>query len=183
MNTSSPLNKTAEFRIEPLDSARHRRKEFTCETPALTKFLREQARKEMEARASACFVLVPLDDTGRIAGFYTLSAAKIDTTGPLPEGIRKRMPRYNTLPATLLGRLARDESFRGQGIGDRLMEDALARALARSSEVGSIAMITDAKDEHAAAFYRKFGFAPLIGHRLFLPMAEIVRHLEGGGVK
>jgi GNAT superfamily N-acetyltransferase len=182
MNTCAQLNANAEYRIETLDAVRHRREEFACESQALTEFLRQRARKEMEARASACFVLVPLDDTGRIAGFYTLSAAEI-ATACLPERMRKRMPRYHTLPATLLGRLARDESFRGQGIGDRLMEDALARALARSAEVGSIAMITDAKDERAAAFYRGFGFTPLTGNRLFLPMSEIVHLLGGGGAK
>lgn len=182
MNTCTPLNKTAEYRIEPLDSTRHRRDGFTCESQALTDYLQRQARREMEARASACFVLVPLDDTGRIAGFYTLSAAEI-ATACLPEAMRRRMPRYHALPATLLGRLARDESFRGQRIGDRLMQDALARAFAGSAEVGSIAMITDAKDEHAAAFYREFGFAQLTGNRLFLPMTEIVHLLGRRGAK
>src|SRR6185436_15878100 len=109
----------------------------------------KRARKEMEARASACFVLVPLNDPSRIAGFYTLSAAEIAMAN-LPEPIRKRMPRYPALPATLLGRLARDEAFCGQGLGDRLMLDALARAIGGSAEVGSIAVITDSKDEHAA---------------------------------
>ena len=142
----------------------------------MTEFLRKRARKEMEARASACFVLVPLSDPGRIAGFYTLSAAEINTAD-LPEAIRKRMPRYQALAATLLGRLARDQAYRGQGIGDRLMQDALARAVAGSAEVGSTAMITDPKDEHAAAFYRGFGFQPLTGNRLFLPMTEIVKLL------
>jgi predicted N-acetyltransferase YhbS len=136
----------------------------------------------MEARASACFVLVPVNDTGRIAGFYTLSAAEIATAG-VPEAMRKRMPRYQRLPATLLGRLARDEAFRGHGIGDRLMQDALARAFAGSAEVGSVAMITDAKDEHAAAFYRAFGFLALTGNRLYLPMTKIVQLLQPGEAK
>jgi GNAT superfamily N-acetyltransferase len=120
---------------------------------------------------------VPANDPGRIAGFYTLSAAEIATSG-LPDSIRKRMPRYRNLPATLLGRLARDEAFRGRGIGDRLMQDALSRAIAGSAEVGSIAVITDPKDEPAAAFYREFGFMPLTASRLFLPMTDIVRLLQ-----
>jgi hypothetical protein len=109
------MSDSTEYRIEALDAAKHRREEFNCESPELTEFLRKRARKEMDARASACFVLAPTSDPGRIAGFYTLSAAEIATEG-LPETIRKRMPRYQNLPATLLGRLAREEAFRGRGI-------------------------------------------------------------------
>src|SRR5262249_41277965 len=50
-----------------------------CESPELTDFLRSRARKEMEALVSACFVLVSLDDPGRIAGYYRLSAAEVVT--------------------------------------------------------------------------------------------------------
>ena len=176
------MSNTPEYRIEALDPGRHHREGFTCESQELTEFLRKRARKEMEARASACFVLIPLSYPAHIAGFYTLSAAEIATAN-LPEAMRKRMPRYHTLPATLLGRLARDEAFRGQGIGDRLIQDALARAFAGSAEVGSTAMITDPKDERATAFYRGFGFLPLTGNRLFLPMTEIVRLAQGGGAR
>jgi GNAT superfamily N-acetyltransferase len=176
------MSNLPEYRIEALDAARHNREAFSCESPELTEFLHKRARNEMEAGVSACFVLVPLGDTGRIAGFYTLSAAEV-AAADLPEAIRKKMPRYSDLPATLLGRLARDKAFYGQGIGDRLMQDALARTFAQSREVGSIALVTDPKDERAAAFYREFGFLPLIGHRLFLPMTEISRMLRTGEVK
>ncbi len=81
------------YRIEALDPAKHRRAEFQCESPALTEFLQKRARKEMEARSSACFVLVPLDDVGRIAGYYTLSAAEVVTV-ELPEEVAKKLPRY-----------------------------------------------------------------------------------------
>jgi predicted N-acetyltransferase YhbS len=132
----------------------------------------------MEARASACFVLVPLDDPGRIAGYYTLSAAEI-ITAELPEVLAKKLPRYRSLPATLLGRLARDIAFRGQGAGNRLIMDALARAFAGSSEIGSVAVVTDPKDERAAAFYQGFGFIRLNDRRLTLPMKDVARLLLG----
>jgi GNAT superfamily N-acetyltransferase len=167
------------FRIEPLDPAKHRREKFRCESPELTEFLQKRARKEMDARASACFVLVPTAEPGRIAGFYTLSAAEV-WAAALPEQLTRRLPRYPQMPATLLGRLARDEAFRGQGIGDRLMLDALARALAGSAEVGSIGVITDPKDERAESFYAEFGFKPLTGRRLFMPMKEIVQLFQKG---
>jgi GNAT superfamily N-acetyltransferase len=171
------MSEEPKYRIERLDPAKHRREEFRCESPELSEFLQKRARKEMEARTSACFVLVPLDDPGRIAGFYTLSAAEISASA-LPGPLTKRLPRYPAMPATLLDRLARAEAFRGQGIGDRLMEDALARALAGSAEVGSIGVITEPKDDRAARFYAECGFQPVTGGRLFLPMREIVRLLE-----
>jgi GNAT superfamily N-acetyltransferase len=168
-----------EYQIEALDAGRHERGGFVCESPELTEFLHKRARKEMEARISACFVIVPLSEPCRIAGFYTLSAAEIATTD-LPVELAKKLPRYPAMPATLLGRLARDESFRGQGLGDRLMQDAFARTAAASFEVGSVAMITDPKDERAARFYKEFGFRPLAGQRLFLTMTEIIQALREG---
>jgi GNAT superfamily N-acetyltransferase len=168
-----------EYCIERLDPAKHRRDQFHCESRELTEFIQKRAYREMEARTSVCFVLVPLADSGRIAGFYTLSAAEI-SAHHLPGHLARRLPRYGQMPATLLGRLARDEAFRGQGMGDRLMEDALARALAGSAEVGSIGVITDPKNDWAARFYGEFGFHQLTGGRLFLPMAEIVRLLQMG---
>lgn len=81
-----------EFLIELLDTARHRREKFTCESQHLTDFLRMRARKETKARASACFVLVPLEDRGRIAGYYTLSATSIELT-KLPDDLTRKLPR------------------------------------------------------------------------------------------
>lgn len=63
--------------------------------------------------------------------------------------------------------------FGGQGIGDRLMFDALARSLSNVKQIGSIAVITDPKDENAATFYKEFNFMPLKADRLFLPMTEV----------
>ena len=171
----------AKYTAEALNPARHRRNEFSCESPELTEFLHQRARREAEARASACIVLVPERDPGQIAGYYTLSAATISLS-QLPEKIARRLPRYPELPATLLGRLARDLRFRGQGLGELLLVSALRRAWVISGIIGSVAVITDPKDENAAAFYRRFGFreCDAEGKRLLLPMTEVERSLEQG---
>jgi GNAT superfamily N-acetyltransferase len=161
-----------QFRIEILDPALHRRDEFACESPELTEFLRTRARKEARSRTSACFVIVPVADPGQITGFYTLSATTIELEKLPPEFTRK-LPRYPRLPATLLGRLARALEFKGQGIGDLLMVDALKRAYENSSVIGSVAVVVDPKDEKAAKFYEAFGFQPLDGQKMFLPMKAI----------
>ena len=171
------MSATAQFIIEPLDPSKHCREAFDCGVEALNDFLRTRARKEMEARSSACFVIVPLDDPGRIAGYYTLSAAEV-ITAELPEALAKKLPRYRSLPATLLGRLARDNAFRGRGVGDRLIADVLARAFAGSAEIGSVAVVTDPKDERAASFYRRFGFIRLNDRRMVLSMRDVARILQ-----
>lgn len=161
-----------QFRIEILDPAVHRREEFSCESPDLTEFLRTRARKEVKSRASACFVLVPVVDPGQIAGYYTLSATTVELE-KLPVELTKKLPRYPRLPATLLGRLARALVFKGQGIGDLLMVDALKRSYDNSSVIGSVAVVVDPKDDHAVKFYGTFGFQPLDGQKMFLPMKAI----------
>ncbi len=165
------------FQVVALDPAIHRRDRFSCESPDLTDFMCTRARKEAKAKASACFVAVPVVDTGCIAGYYTLSATSI-RLGKIPEDVTKKLPRYPDMPATLLGRLARDLNFKGQGVGNLLVADALERAYQNSSVIGSIAVVTDPKDERAAKFYAAFGFKPLDEQRLFIPMKTIADWLE-----
>src|SRR5882757_7441076 len=163
---------TLQFKFEILDPAVHRREEFACESPELTGFLRTRARKEAKSRTSACFVLVPVADPGQIAGYYTLSATSIELE-KLPVELTRKLPRYPRLPATLLGRLARALAFKGQGIGDLLMVDALKRSYENSSVIGSVAVVVDPKDEPAAKFYGAFGFQPLDDQKMFLPMKAV----------
>ncbi|UWZ87043.1 GNAT family N-acetyltransferase [Occallatibacter riparius] len=129
----------------------------------------------MARRAAAVYVLLS-EDGARIAGFYTLSADNIDAAD-LPEKLVKQLnlPRYPYIGATLLGRLARDLAYRGQGVGELLLVDALHRALQISQDVASAAVVVDAKDDNAHQFYSSFGFLrfPDSHRRLFLPMATI----------
>ncbi len=167
------------FRIEALDTTRHRREEFHCESPELTEFLRTRARKEMQARASACFVLVEETDPGRIVGYYTLSQTSV-VLGQLPALLAKRLPRYAQLGATLIGRLARDLAWKGKQAGRLLIVDALRRSLRHSVDVGSVVVVTDPKDEKARAFYGSYGFQQLDEERLFLPMSELIEREARG---
>ena len=169
------------YRIEALDSTKHRRAEFECESAELTEFLRTRARKEMQARSSACFVLVEDTDRGRIVGYYTLSQTSVDA-GQFPEPVAKRLPRYPRLGATLIGRLARDAAWKGKQVGTMLLVDALRRSVRHSSEIGAVAVVTDPKDDNARAFYASHGFRPLDEWRMFIPMTELIS-LEAAGWK
>lgn len=133
----------------------------------------------MEARASACFVLVPESDSGCIAGYYTLSQTSV-TGAKLPAAVVKRLPHYPDLGATLIGRLARDLAWKGQDIGRLLLLDALRRSVRQSEEVGAVVVVTDPKDTKARSFYERFGFQSLDERRLFIPMRELVERETRG---
>lgn len=174
-----PVSEPQEYRIEQLDSSKHRREDFICESPELTEFLRKRARKEMLARASACFVLVPEADAGRIAGYYTLSQTAV-VIQQLPDSLMKKLPRYPQLGATLIGRLARDIEWKGQQAGRLLLIDALRRCVRHSAEVGAVVVVTDPKDDKARKFYGDRGFLALDERRMFLPMSELVEREATG---
>lgn len=103
---------------------------------------------------TACFVAVEAG-TSTIAGYYTLSAAGV-RLADLPEHLTRRLPRYPLVPVARLGRLAVDSHYRGQRLGAALLWDAVGRAL--RSGVAVYALVVDAKDDRAEAFYRHHGF-------------------------
>lgn len=162
------------FTIEPLDVDKHDRAAFFCEEDPLTEYIRERARHEVTKKVTAVYVIT--NDGKTIAGYYTLSQYAIDV-GEIPGEVTKalKVPKYKMLPATLLGRLARDSKFRGRGLGDLLIMSALKQALDTSTTVGSWAVVVEAKNQKAETFYKSFGFisVPERKDRLFLPMRTI----------
>lgn len=156
--------------IEPL-SEHHDRAAFESGSTPLDRYLHVQAGQDARRRVAAPFVLV-LPPSPRVIGYYTLSNTSVRPT-ELPPAVVKRLPRYPTLPATLLGRLAVAKRHRSQGYGRLLLLDALRRSL--SNEIASMAVLVDAKDEAARRFYLHHDFMPLQDqpNRLFLPMSSI----------
>jgi GNAT superfamily N-acetyltransferase len=159
---------------EPLAKS-HERKVFSCGNDVLDHYLRNQASQDARRDIAAPFVLVQ-DGGKQVLGYYTLSAFGIDL-GELPEDTAHMLPRYPVVPATLLGRLAVDRSCRGQGLGEFLLVDALARALGQAGNIASFAVVVDAIDDAARRFYLHFDFLPFPAseNRFFLPMALIAR--------
>lgn len=151
-----------------LDSS-HKKASFSCEEQSLTDYLRKQAGQDAKRRVALCFV--HSDPKGTIKGYYTLSSDSIDRA-ILPEELKKKMP-YKNLPVTLLGRLARDLQFKGEGVGELLLADALKRAFQASSEVASFAVVTDPINEKVRNFYESFGFISLESGRMFITMETV----------
>jgi GNAT superfamily N-acetyltransferase len=144
---------TTRFIIEALNS-NHDRKSFSCGVEALDRYFREQVTQDIRRHVTACYVAVEAS-TNRIAGYYTLAAGGIPLVD-LPEQLVKRLPRYPTVPVARLGRLAVDQAYRGQKLGGVLLWDAITRSL--RSEIAVFALVVDAKDDQAEAFYRHYGF-------------------------
>jgi ribosomal protein S18 acetylase RimI-like enzyme len=158
---------TGPFRIELL-GAKHDRKCFSCGVEALDRYFRERVTQDIRRRATACYVAAEAE-TDRVAGYYTLAAGSVALTD-LPESIIRRLPRYPSVPVAWLGRLAVDRELQGRRLGSALLWDAKMRA--SRSEVAVFALVVDAKDEQAEAFYRKYGFAAFgsMPRQLILPI-------------
>jgi ribosomal protein S18 acetylase RimI-like enzyme len=163
--------------IEPLGSS-HDRKAFSCGVAALDRYLRELAAQDAKRRVSNCFVAVSTG--GVIAGYYTFAAASFPV-GELSADEIKRLPRYPLLPAGLIGRLAVDTRFRGQLLGGALVMDAVLRATRADPAI--FAIVVDAKDETAAAFYLRLGFRRFASRpmSLFVPVSTALEALGEGG--
>jgi len=166
---------TPSFVIAPL-SPDHNRLAFSCGVDALDRYLQNQASQDVRRHISNCFVASPAN-THIVAGYYTFSAASIPVVD-LPGTGTKRLPRYPVLPAALIGRLAVDRQYRGRNLGAALLFDAIERAL--RAEAAVFALIVDAKDEAAVAFYEHHGFRPFVSRprSLFLPIATAMKLLE-----
>ncbi|MGI8644037.1 MAG: GNAT family N-acetyltransferase [Thermomicrobiales bacterium] len=164
------------FRIEPF-SRNLDRSQFACGEDALDRYLQRQAGQDFDRSLTAIFVAVD-SDIERVAGFYTLSAQSIGAE-QLPAEIARRLPRHPA-PVTLLGRLAVDKAYQGQGLGRALLYDALQRAYQIRLQIGSMAVIVDAKHREACAFNERHEFRrlPSQEYRLFILMTTIGRLLE-----
>jgi hypothetical protein len=162
------------YRIQALDSA-HERGEFSCGNDKLDAYLLRQASQEAARFITAPFVLVK-PPSPKVLGYYTLSSCSVQLED-LPPGIARKLPRYPQLPVTLLGRLAVDAKQKGRGLGELLLMDALHQSLLGAQKIGAMAVIVDAIDNQAKAFYQHFDFIPFADQpmRLFLPMKTIVK--------
>ena len=163
---------TAQFRIEAL-APEHDRAGFACGSGPLDTYLREQATQDMRRRISACYVAID-EKTSAIAGYYTLAAGSVPLAD-LSEAMAKKLPRYPLVPVARVGRLAVSLAFQKRQLGAALLWDAGLRAM--QSGMGVFALVVDAKDQTAAAFYKHHGFVGFCSNPLtfVLPIATLAK--------
>lgn len=162
--------------IEPLARS-HKRENFDCGETALNDYLQRQATQDMRRGVSRVYVARERG-TSRVLGYYTLSAASFSRKN-LPEKEAKRLPHY-PVPAALLGRLAVDRSCQGQQLGRYLLFDALHRVLHAAETLAVYALVVDAKNDSARAFYERYGFRCFLDSpsRLFIPVETLRAGVE-----
>lgn len=153
----------------------HIRKEFLCEEPSLTDYIRQQVRQDIKKKLAVCFVAV--DTNQKVKGYYTLSSESLGRES-VPEKYLQKIPKNYNVPVILIGRLARDLQTKGTGLGEHLLMDALYRSFVLSEKsIGAIAVVVDPIHEKAVKFYERYGFITLPdSEKMFLPM-QMIRQL------
>lgn len=162
--------------VEPLGS-HHRVDRFDCGREQLDRWLRSYAGQGQRRDTARTFIVCRTGET-TVVGHYTLVASQIEhdrATGDVRRGASKHFP----IPVCLIARLAVDRSEQGAGLGRSLLLDALHRTDRASRSVAMRAVVVDALDEDAAAFYARFGFKPAGAEPLTLmvPMESVRQKL------
>jgi ribosomal protein S18 acetylase RimI-like enzyme len=162
-------------KIVPFEKC-HVKKGFACGVPELDEYLERYAGQDIRRNLAVLFVAVNEGDNN-ILGYYTLSNTGVDSR-IIPNALQKKLPKYPDVPAIRLGRLAVDKRIQGQGLGSRLLANAVIRSVSNSSAWA--VMVVDAKNNTAADFYRKFGFDSLEEDNLhlFAPRKDLERHFQ-----
>jgi GNAT superfamily N-acetyltransferase len=151
-------------------TAQHDLSGFDCGAAPLNDWLRERALKN-ESRFSRTYVVCQND---MVVGYFCISAGAIERTAS-PSKVRRNAP--DTIPISVIGRLAVDLRFKGRGLGTDLLSDALRRIAIASESIGIGAVLVHAKDDAAKRFYlnrAEFVEYPAGSNTLFLPIETLV---------
>jgi GNAT superfamily N-acetyltransferase len=156
-------------------TAAHDLGEFSCGKPSLDRWLKTRALSNQEKGFTAVLVA---HDANRVVGYYGLAPTAI-VPSTMPRSIRTGQPP-DPVPCLLLGQLATDQNWMGKGIGSGLLKHALQRCVTAAGLIGGRALIINAVDAEAAAFWKRRGFItskddPLI---LFRSIADIAASLK-----
>jgi predicted GNAT family N-acyltransferase len=150
----------------------HNRKAFECEEQQLTDYIKKQVSQDIKKKLAVCFVAI--DSDNNVIGYYTLSSESLGRE-QIPDKYLRKVPQNYNAPVILLGRLARNITAKGTGLGEHLLLDALFRAFTLSEEsIGAMAVVVDSMNQFAIKFYKKYGFEQLPdSEKMFLPMSTI----------
>jgi len=161
------------WEIVLLDSKKHQRENFNCGVESLNRYIKKIASQDLKRKAATVFVLIE-SSTKNVIGYYTLSSFSLELTEIEPMKAKK-LPRYPLLPATMLGRLAVDKGYKGKGLGQLMLIDAMKKSYKASEQIASVALLVEAINEQAVEFYQKYGFISFqsSSDRLYLSMKTI----------
>lgn len=156
----------------------HDLSQFACGKLSLDNWLRTRALSNQKKGFTAVMVV---HEAGRVIGYYGLAPTAV-VPASLPRSIRTGQSP-DPLPCLLLGQLATDQEWRGNGIGAGLLKHALQRCVQGASLIGGRALIVNAVDDEAAAFWQRRGFLPSRDDPMVLArsIVDIAASLEASG--
>lgn len=170
--------------IEPLDTSKHDRAEFSCGVAQVDNFIKKTANKLTKADNLRVWVMT--DGGSSIVGFYAINAHSIDYRD-LPDKFARSRPGHGSIPAAYISMIGRDERFKGGGYGGVLLADCLKRIAAISEQIGTAVAVLDvldcgdpARTKRRVELYAGYGFQPFpsIPTRMFIPMATIKQLID-----
>ena len=169
--------------IEPLDKAKHDRAAFASGVEQVDRYLRETASRLMKGGSARVFVMIDPQRSDEILGFYSINAHRIESD-QLPRRYRRFALPDGSIPAAFIGMIGVTQRAQGQGIGGRLLVDALNGAYLASQRVGTAVVLLDILDcgeptavSRRQQLYSRFGFQPLPSNplRMFIPMNTVAQ--------
>lgn len=120
-------------------------------------FIRQHAHKSAAANLTQTYV-AKVDGQRRIIGYVSLMCAEVALEKTHELGDKQGADRYEYQPAIRISRLALEDGFQRQGIGQQLVQTAIGVVLlAIVPHAGCRFMILDAKSK-SIPFYRRLGF-------------------------
>lgn len=156
----------------------HNLDDFDSGEAVLDDWLRRRALANMAIAASRTYVVCAVGGRG-VIGFYALAMGQI-LNQAASGAMRRNMPRQ--IPVVILGRLAIDRNWQGQGLGAAMLRDAVERSVRAAGEVAACLLVVHAISPAAEAFYRHFGFTrlPVETPTLALDLVKLARASEQG---
>lgn len=148
----------------------HDLSDFDCGEPVLNDWLKHRALQN-ESRFSRTYVVC---DGGKVVAYFCISAGAVNRASA-PGKLRRNAP--DTIPVSVIGRLAVSRTHTGKGLGADILADALRRIAVASQSIGIGAILVHAKDEPAKRFYMNcasFIEYPADSRTLFLPIETVV---------
>lgn len=147
---------------------------FDCGKEAQNDWLKKRAF-ESEGKTARTYVACEGD---RVVGYYCIASGVVER-GDVPKPIKKHgLP--NQIPVAIIGRLARDLTYRGSGLGQDLLQHALHRIVHASETIGIRCVLVHAIDDKAAEFWKEAEFieCPIGSRTFYLPIETIIDGLS-----